>query len=556
MKYSSIWGRFFGAADGRAAAVVVILAVLLIAIANAFVTDDAFISFRYARNLVERHELTWNPGMSKPTEGYSNFLWTLIMAAAIEAGIDPVRASEILGLLFALGTLLVTYGLAARLLRSRRWALLTIALLGANYTFLAFATSGLETQMQTFLVAACASLAFRVAEKDRWSIPRAAGLSLLAAAAILTRLDSGIPVFVLFVYLLFSEFGHAAKENGDASGGAFPGSRIAAWTALAAPVLLIVGAWMLWRHGYYHRWLPNSYYAKASMFSLDILKGGLLYLFEFFRSYCLLPIVFLFLFLFRKVFDGLEMDALAWICGLWFLYIVRVGGDFMEFRFIVPVLPILFIVTAATLRALERPKIQAALVTMLLACSLFHGATFRGTPGVEPISKLRDYISNDGGRWKLVGEKLRELFPEGDVTIATTAAGAIPYYSKLPTIDMLGMNDTWVARRGAIIGPRPGHRRAATLAYLDDRGVNLVIGHPIVEPVDAKQPAAGYRIADLGTMFMIQNATEDYVPFGARIVEIPLDAGHRLTVLYLLPNRRVEALIMEGRLTALPVARS
>ncbi len=45
-----------------------------------FVTDDAFISFRYARNLVLGHGLRFNPGEHLPVEGYSNFLWVLICA--------------------------------------------------------------------------------------------------------------------------------------------------------------------------------------------------------------------------------------------------------------------------------------------------------------------------------------------------------------------------------------------------------------------------------------------------------------------------------------------
>src|SRR3954453_10272882 len=41
--------------------------------------DDAMISMRYARHLVDGHGLVWNPGQY--VEGYSNFLWTLWMAA-------------------------------------------------------------------------------------------------------------------------------------------------------------------------------------------------------------------------------------------------------------------------------------------------------------------------------------------------------------------------------------------------------------------------------------------------------------------------------------------
>ena len=41
--------------------------------------DDAMISMRYAQSLAEGHGLVWNPGEA-PVEGYTNFLWTLVMA--------------------------------------------------------------------------------------------------------------------------------------------------------------------------------------------------------------------------------------------------------------------------------------------------------------------------------------------------------------------------------------------------------------------------------------------------------------------------------------------
>ncbi len=44
-----------------------------------FLTDDAFISFRYVRNLIEGHGLVFNPG--ERVEGYTNFLWVLELAA-------------------------------------------------------------------------------------------------------------------------------------------------------------------------------------------------------------------------------------------------------------------------------------------------------------------------------------------------------------------------------------------------------------------------------------------------------------------------------------------
>ena len=44
-----------------------------------FITDDAFIAFRYVRNFVEGHGPVFNPG--ERVEGYSSFLWVLELAA-------------------------------------------------------------------------------------------------------------------------------------------------------------------------------------------------------------------------------------------------------------------------------------------------------------------------------------------------------------------------------------------------------------------------------------------------------------------------------------------
>ena len=43
-----------------------------------FVTDDAYISFRYARNLALHGQLVFNLG--EQVEGYTNFLWTVLLA--------------------------------------------------------------------------------------------------------------------------------------------------------------------------------------------------------------------------------------------------------------------------------------------------------------------------------------------------------------------------------------------------------------------------------------------------------------------------------------------
>src|SRR5207249_3174984 len=76
-------------------AVAAVASLLLIAFASRFsdfVTDDAFITFRYAHNLLNGHGMVFNPG--ERVEGYTNFLWVLCSSVALFVGIDQIgRAS-------------------------------------------------------------------------------------------------------------------------------------------------------------------------------------------------------------------------------------------------------------------------------------------------------------------------------------------------------------------------------------------------------------------------------------------------------------------------------
>src|SRR6478672_9599209 len=69
-----------------------------------FVTDDAFISFVYSRNLAEHGKLVFNLG-EHPVEGYTNFLWTVLLALFMKVGLLPELMSRVLGTAFAVGTL-------------------------------------------------------------------------------------------------------------------------------------------------------------------------------------------------------------------------------------------------------------------------------------------------------------------------------------------------------------------------------------------------------------------------------------------------------------------
>ena len=74
------------------------------------VAEDAFISFRFARNLVEGYGLVWNPG-EPPVEGYTNFLWLMLAALLLRLGLDPVIGSQVWGVAASLVTLAYKIGI-------------------------------------------------------------------------------------------------------------------------------------------------------------------------------------------------------------------------------------------------------------------------------------------------------------------------------------------------------------------------------------------------------------------------------------------------------------
>ena len=296
------------------------LAAILLAVhvrAYFFLTDDAFISFRYARNLSHGHGLVFNPGGER-VEGYTNLLWVLILAAFNALGLAPEKVATVLSLAAtaALFALVVRF-VWTRAPRGQPWvALLPALFLASTRSFAVWASSGLETRLfELLLVAGLFRLVAEVEALDESRPPRFALSPWLFGLAALTRPDGAL-------------IGGCALA---ASGGyrwwktrQIPVGYLATWWPLGA----IVGANLAFRLAYYGEWLPNTYYAKVGgQFSW---ARGMRYLAAF----------------------ALEYGALLWLPGLvaalWWharrktmflpilfasaviphaLYVVAIGGD-------------------------------------------------------------------------------------------------------------------------------------------------------------------------------------------------------------------------------------
>src|SRR5262245_63366246 len=91
----------------RLALVIALAALAAQVVALDYVVDDAFISMRYARNLVDGHGLVYNLDGER-VEGYTNLLWTLLLAAAMACRLDPVLVAKVLGLAAGAAVLVLT----------------------------------------------------------------------------------------------------------------------------------------------------------------------------------------------------------------------------------------------------------------------------------------------------------------------------------------------------------------------------------------------------------------------------------------------------------------
>jgi len=310
---------------------------------------------------------------------------------------------------------------------------------------------------------------------------------------------------------------------------------------LLLPYVSIIGAWFLWKLAYYGDILPNTYYAKFA--GGGLYTTGMNYIKFFVDSYFLWPLLLCFglgvilkLKIVKKMWFGIGIGIIA----LWLLYIIRIGGDFMEFRILMPILPLVFLILLYPVyKSLKLMFIP--LISLLVITAFYFPFYFKYDPhyAVETIQGLQSHLYDE--HWIEIGKKLGEIFPDKSVSIAVTAAGAIAFYSGLQTIDMLGLNDKYIARHGNEYVDFPGHQKVASLDYLIQRKVHLIIAHPrIIDP--------NITITEKDYI----NAFSYYVPknrlsFEHKLVAIPMTKDYSLLTFYLTPDPTIDMLITEQK---------
>jgi arabinofuranosyltransferase len=430
-----------------------------------WLTDDAFISFRYAQNLVAGNGLVYNAG--ERVEGYTNFLWTMLAALAIKLGGEIVFLSYLSGVVLGLAILLLSYGLA-RTLIGPAWALVAALIVATSQSLLVYTArgSGLETGLFT-LLALAGSVCVLHPRAWRWCGP-------LFALATLTRPEGALLIGLTFLYIWLVGTEHPPHRSMSGYIRTIVG-RIRTTLPMLGGYLLIVGPYFLWRVTYYGDLLPNTFYAKTGG-GLRQFERGLIYSGAFALTFggpllliCLAPLL-----------DGWRGVLRSWhgylllLIGAYSAYIVAVGGDhFPGDRFFVPLVPWLALLLAASMawvyaRAQRRPSAaRLAPAALALVLLLYTGNALDRGSDFNSIIKGND---ESLGIWRELGWWLHD-HGAADESMAASGAGAVAYYSDHETIDLLGLNDKHIARiQSADIGAgTAGHEKRDPVYVLDVR---------------------------------------------------------------------------------------
>jgi len=403
-----------------------IVAVHNVTLVKDWMLDDAFISFRYAQHLAEGYGPVFNRA-GDAVEGYTTFLWVVLLALGRLVGIETVLCSKILGVLFGAGTL-------ALLAHAHRFVPRVDALVSSAATlFLAtfgvfhpWLTSGMENALFGFLVLLALLLHFHSLRPETGR-PLLAGLGVTSALMAMAR-PEGLLVFALI--LIDQGFESLCRRQWRLLyvGGAF---------------LLLFAPYFTWRYLYYGYLLPNTFYNKVGASWAQVLRGW-----RYTRRFAwpaaalLMP-------------SGLALFippawwkryARAYLLPLTLLlytgYIIAVGGDVMAaFRFFAPLAAPLCLMAAMGAATLLRwPPLILAASAIIIG---FNGYHLLHHPDLYTRIKKGDAVQRNGTQ---VGRWLKEHAPPNAV-LATNTAGTIPYYSELTTIDMLGLNDAHIAHR-------------------------------------------------------------------------------------------------------------
>jgi hypothetical protein len=433
-----------------------------------FLSDDSLISARYASRLLQGKGLTWTDGA--PVEGYSNLLWTLLIALVGACGVDLIHAARLLGFAAMSAVVISTVWWYSRQYRPSE-ILLPLALglvffCGAA-PIAVWTIGGLEQPLLAALLAVAIPLTLAVMESEGPRPGTTLALSLVLGLLCLTRLDS--PIFTLAA-LVSIVLGRRLRARP-----LLP--REVVWL-LVFPCTFCAGQ-AVFRFWYYGEFVPNTALVKISP-SLHRLGEGIVYVaggVVALAPLSLAAIVGIAALIWRRPTRPRGILLLVF-AAFWLSYVAFIGRDMFPTRrhFVQVAVIFMFAIIESgaevwpRIRCMSRLRRWASYGLALALCCAFVWVQFVHWDGKEAITDRWEW---DG---KELGLALKHAFGKQRPLVAVTASGCIPYWSELPALDLLGVNDYYLPRHPPpSMGEGPVGHELGDAAYVLRKKPDIIV---------------------------------------------------------------------------------
>ncbi len=377
-----------------------------------FPFDDTFISFRYAEHLASGDGLVWNIG-GPPTEGFTNFLFVLLLAVSRFFTHHLLAASQAFGLASTVISGILIYNIVATL-RNQYAGLLAVLFYWLTPLTWINAMSGMETSVFVlFIILAIfftahkrITLAFIASFLATLTRPEGAALALLIIIVSVANVRTEWKRITLRFILAF-----------------------------VVPTAL----YAVWKYSYFGSLLPNAFYVKVLSESSAHFPG-LQYVRLFFTSSIILIIASLGA---RLRYDRVLLLSSSWAIFLLVFYLFVLPLEGLYDRFLWPVFAVLCITGAVGIFDLSHRLRRTSFAFLAAFLAVLHIVTVLESPRTRQSLQAHEDVW-DASMDKIVIE-LKALPHFDSITLAYGDAGYVVYRSGVRHLDLFGLNDTKIA---------------------------------------------------------------------------------------------------------------
>ncbi len=394
-----------------------------------FTIDDAFISFKYAKNLFFNQEMVFNIGEA-PVEGYSNFLWVIWMMLSFVFNVEIVLFSKVSGLIFCHLSVLILYRLAFRISKSKDLSYIIILFYVLTPNIALWSVGGLETSLFSYLLLASVYFFIQDVSVRKNRIIKLSPFSFLLLS--LTRHEGAVLFALTLIFFI-----HLTIKSNEIN----INRRILLLFCYGGTFILMYTPYFLWRIAYYNNIFPHTFVAKQTGFDLLMFIERLLFYLPLLIF--LLPTFFLIVFYYIKrstyrIKDEKQRYIILIILSLSFI-ILFLTSWMPGYRFTVPLIPLVYLLLTKPLIFLltnykNKFKLSVLsknfkLITVTIICTFSFTQIFTFYPFVNLYGVGIRECNIVLGKW--INENSLN-----NSSLAVWDAGAIPFYSNIRTIDI------------------------------------------------------------------------------------------------------------------------